>query len=104
MNKCDPTTSPQLLLIAVENCSWPDLHTYITTLIHLGHLSWVVIDKAHLLEMHEPFRPCMATLEFLGQLAVSIVLMTATCLCALKCLLFGKLGWKVYQVLWQSTN
>ena len=103
MSGCDPTTSPQLL-VAVENCSWPDLHAYITTLVRLGRLSRVVVDEAHLLEKHRTFRPCMATLEFLGGLAISIVLMTATWPRALERLLFEKLGRKVYQVLRRSTD
>jgi hypothetical protein len=46
----------------------------------------------------------MVTLEFLGRLAVSIILMTATCTRALERLLFEKLGRKVYQVLRRSTD
>jgi superfamily II DNA helicase RecQ len=104
MSGCDPTTAPQLLLVAVENCSWPHLHAYITTLVRLGRLSRIVVDEAHLLEKHGPFRPCMATLDFLGRMAVSIILMTATCPRALERLLFERLGRKVYQVLRRSTD
>jgi hypothetical protein len=101
---CDLATAPQLLLVAVENCPWPVLQASITTLIRLGRLARIVVDEAHLLEKHEPFRPCMAMLSFFGTLAISILLMTATYPHSLEKELFEKLGRKVYQVLRRSTD
>jgi superfamily II DNA helicase RecQ len=46
----------------------------------------------------------MRTLFFLGLLAISTVLMTATCPRSLEKELFGKLGRKVYQVLRRGTD
>src|ERR1700687_5674561 len=96
---CDPSTSPQLLLVAVETCAWTDLQHYIATLVRLGRLARVVVDEAHLLLKHESFRPCMAMLSFLGTHPISLVLMTATCPPSLEKVLFEKLGRKVYKVL-----
>ena len=101
---CDIATAPQLLLVAVENCSWPDLQAHINTLIRLGRLARIVVDEAHLLVKHESFRPCMGDLSFLGSLAVSIVLMTATCPRSLERMLFEKLGRKIYRVIRRSTD
>ena len=101
---CDITTAPQLLLVAVENCSWPALRDHVSTLIRLGRLARIVVDEAHLLAKHESFRPCMGMLAFFGTLAISIVLMTATCPYDLETYLFQKLGRKIYQVLRRSTD
>jgi superfamily II DNA helicase RecQ len=101
---CDLSTAPQLLLVAVEQCSWPDLQGHMATLVRLGRLARIVVDEAHLLEKHESFRPCMAMLSFFGKLSVSLVLMTATCPKDLEGRLFVKLGRTVYQVLRQSTD
>lgn len=101
---CDIATAPQLLLVAVENCSWPALQAHINTLIRLGRLARIVVDEVHLLVKHESFRPCMGSLSFLGQLAISIVLMTATCPRSLEKTLFEKLGRKVYRVIRRSTD
>jgi replicative superfamily II helicase len=46
---CDLATASQLLLVAVENCSWPDLQAHVNTLIRLGRLARVVVDEVHLL-------------------------------------------------------
>jgi hypothetical protein len=100
----DIATAPQLLLVAVENCPWPELQDHIATLIRLGRLARIVVDEAHLLVKHETFRPCMGMLTFLGTLAVSIVLMTATCPNRLETYLFEKLGRKVYRVIRRSTD
>ena len=96
--------APQLLLVGVENCSWPHLQAHIKTLIQLGCLARIVIDEVHLLLKHEPFRPCMGMLKFFGTLAIPLVLMTATCPKSLEGEVFEKLGRKVYQVLQQSTD
>lgn len=101
---CDIAIAPQLLLVAVENCSWPDLQVHINTLIRLGRLARIVVDEVHLLAKHESFRRCMGDLSFLGLLAVSIVLMTATCPRSLEKTLFEKLGRKVYHVIRRSTD
>jgi hypothetical protein len=101
---CDPSTAPQLLLVAVEHCAWSDLRAYISTLVRLGRLARIVVDEAHLLVKRESFRPCMDTLAFFGTLPISIILMTATCPPRLERLLFEKLGRKVYQVLRRSTD
>lgn len=101
---CDIATAPQLLLAAVENCSWPALQDHVATLIRLGRLARIVVDEAHLLAKHESFRPCMAMLTTFGTLAISIVLMTATCSNDLERYLFQKLGRKIYQVLRRSTD
>jgi hypothetical protein len=101
---CDIATTPQLLLVAVENCSWPELQDHVATLIRLGRLARIVVDEAHLLAKHEAFRPCMGMLTSFGMLAISIVLMTATCPNSLERYLFQKLGRKVYQVLRRSTD
>src|SRR5262245_28636785 len=97
-------TTPQVLLVAVENCSWPDLQSHIMTLIRLGRLARIVVDEAHLLVKHESFRLCMRMLAFLGTQAVSIVLMTATCPIGLEQDLFRKIGRKTYQVVRRSTD
>ena len=98
-------TAPQLLLVAVENCSWPALQDHVATLIRLGRLARIVVDEAHLLAKHESsFRPCMAMLTTFGTLSISIVLMTATCSNDLERYLFQKLGRKLYQVLRRSTD
>ena len=101
---CDTATAPQLLLVAVENCSWSELQDHVATLIRLGRLARIVVDEAHLLARHESFRPCIGMLTFFGTLAISIVLMTATCPSGLERYLFQKLGRKVYQVLRRSTD
>jgi len=101
---CDIATAPQLLLVAVESCSWPELQDHVTTLIRLGRLARIVVDEAHLLVKQESFRPCMRMLTSFGMLAISIVLMTATCPSGLEKYLFEKLGRKVYQVLRRSTD
>jgi hypothetical protein len=101
---CDIATAPQLLLAAVENCPWPALQDHVATLIRLGRLARIVVDEAHLLAKHESFRPCMGMLTFFGTLAISIVLMTATCPNDLERYLFQKLGRKFYQVLRRSTD
>ena len=101
---CDIAMAPQLLLAAVENCSWPALQDHVATLIRLGRLARIVVDEAHLLAKHESFRPCMGMLAFFGTLAISIVLMTATCPNDLERYLFQKLGRKIYQVLRRSTD
>ena len=101
---CDLATAPQLLLVAAENCSWPDFRAHVQTLIRLGRLARVVVDEVHLLVKHESFRPCMKALSFLGSLSISIILMTATCPRNLEKALFEKLGRKVYQVLRRSTD
>lgn len=103
-SNCDFDTAPQLLLVAVENCPWPDLQAHIKTLIRLGRLARIVVDEVHLLLKHEPFRPCMGMLAFFGTLAIPLVLMTATCPKSLESELFNKLGRKVYQVLRRSTD
>ena len=103
-SNCEIAIAPQLLLVAVENCSWPDLRVHIYTLIRLGRLARIVVDEAHLLANHESFRPCMGNLSFLGSLAVPIVLMTATCPRSLEMTLFEKLGRKVYHVIRRSTD
>ena len=100
----DLATAPQLLLVAVENCPWPDLQAHVKTLISLGQLARIVVDEVHLLVKHESFRPCMGMLSFFGSLAISIVLMTATCPRGLEKALFEKLGRKVYRVLRRSTD
>lgn len=99
-----PATAPQLLLVAVENCSWPSLQAHIMTLVRLGRLSRIVVDEAHLLSKHESFRPCMGMLAFFGTLPISIVLMTATCPHSLESQLFNKLGRSVYRVLRRCTD
>jgi len=104
MGNSNPATAPQLLLVAVENCSWPSLQAHIMTLVCLGHLSRIVVDEAHLLPKHKSFRPCMGMLAFFGTLPISIVLMTATCPCTLETQLFDKLGQAVYHVLRHSTD
>ncbi len=101
---CDIATAPQLLLVAVENCPWPELRDHIANLIRLGRLARIVVDEAHLLVKHESFRPCMGMLTFFGTLAVSLVLMTATCPKRLETHLFEKLGRKVYRVVRRSTD
>lgn len=101
---CDIATAPQLLLVAVEDCPWPDLQAHINTLIRLGRLARIVVDEVHLLVKHELFRTCMANLSFLGLLAISIVLMTATCPRDLEKVLFEKIGRKVYRVIRRSTD
>ena len=101
---CDIATAPQLLLVAVENCPWPGLQDHIANLIRLGRLARIVVDEAHLLVKHESFRPCMGMLTFVGKLAVSLVLMTATCPNHLETYLFQKLGRKVYRVVRRSTD
>ena len=103
-SNCDFSTAPQLLLVAVENCPWPDLQAHIKPLIRLGRLARIVVDEAHLFLKHESFRPCMSMLAFLGTLAIPLVLMTATCPKSLESELFKKLGRKVYQVLRRSTD
>ena len=100
----EPSSAPQLLLVAVENCMWEDLQGHIVTLIRLGRLARVVVDEAHLLLKHEHFRPCVNMLQFLGQLPTSIVLMTATCPRAMEKALFDKLGRQIYRVLRQRTD
>src|SRR5258708_20103272 len=72
-SECDPSASPQLLLVAVESCTWADLQHYISTLVRLGRLARIVVDEAHLLLKHETFRPCMTVLSFLGTHPVSMV-------------------------------
>lgn len=101
---CDIGTAPQLLLVAVENCPWPELQDHIGNLIRLGRLARIVVDEAHLLAKHESFRPCMGMLSFFGMLAVSLVLMTATCPARLEAHLFQKLGRNVYRVVRRSTD
>jgi hypothetical protein len=103
-SSCDFSTAPQLLLVAVENCPWPDFQAHVKTLIRLGRLARIVVDEVHLLLKHEPFRPCMGTLTYFGTLAIPLVLMTATCPKSLESKLFEKLGRKVYQVLRRSTD
>ena len=71
---CDIATAPQLLLVAVESCSWPELQNHVATLIQLGRLARIVVDEAHLLVKQESFRPCMRMLTSFGMLAISIVL------------------------------
>lgn len=93
---CDIAMAPQLLLVAVENCAWPELQDHIATLVRLGWLARIIVDEAHLLVKHESFRPCMGMLTFFGTLGVSIVLMTATCPNRLETYLFEKLGRRVY--------
>lgn len=100
----DFASAPQLLLVAIESCSWPHLQAHVRTLIRLGRLARIVIDEIHLLLKHEPFRPCMGRLAFFGTLAIPLVLMTATCPKSLESELFKKLGRKVYQVLRRSTD
>lgn len=101
---CDPATAPQLLLVAIENCPWPDLQAHIATLVRLGRLARIVVDEVHLLVKHESFRPCMGMLASLGALAISLILMTATCPSSLEKEIFRKLGRKVYTVLRRSTD
>jgi superfamily II DNA helicase RecQ len=96
--------STQLVLVAAENCVWDTLKVHIMTLISLGCLASIVVDEAHLLFKHAKFRPCMDMLEYLGRMATSILLMTATCPRNLEQKLFDKLGRKVYQVLRRSTD
>ena len=78
-NASDPSASPQILLVAAENCVWEELKAYVTTLISLGCLARVVVDEARLLLKHESFRPCLNLLEHFGQMPTSISLMTAIC-------------------------
>jgi len=80
------------------------LQDHVATLIRLGRLARIVVDEAHLLAKHESFRPCMGMLTSFGMLAISIVLMTATCPNGLERYLFQRLGRKVYQVLRRSTD
>lgn len=101
---CDIATAPQLLLVAVENCLWPELQNHIETLLRLGRLARIVVDEAHLLVKHESFRPCMGMLTFFGTLAISFVLMTATCPSNLERHLFQKVGRKIYRVVRRSTD
>lgn len=101
---CSISTVPQLLLVSVETCTWPDLQALIATLACLGRLARIVVDEAHLLVKHELFRPCMTMLFCLGKHAISIVLMTATCPPPLEKELFQRIGRKVYRVLRRSTD
>ena len=100
----DFTAAPQLLLVDVEDCSWPDLHAHIQTLIRIGRLARIVVDQVHLFAKHESFKPSLKALSFLGSLPVSIVLVTATWPRSLEKELFEKLGRNVYQVLRRSTD
>jgi hypothetical protein len=80
------------------------LQDHVATLIRLGRLARIVVDEAHLLAKHQSFRPCMGMLTSFGTLAISIVLMTATCPNSLERHLFEKLGRKVYRVVRRSTD
>jgi hypothetical protein len=99
-----PTSSPQLLLVAVEYGHWTKLRIYLDTLIRLGRLARVVVDEAHLLEKHAEFRECVNLLEHFGQLPTPIILMTATLPSHLEERLFSKVGRRVYRVLRRSTE
>jgi CRISPR/Cas system-associated endonuclease/helicase Cas3 len=75
------------------------IYRLIKTLIWLGRLACIMVDEIHLLEKHKPFRPCMGSLSFLGLLAVSIILTTATCPPSLEKTFFERLERKVYHVI-----
>ncbi|KAF9487665.1 hypothetical protein BDN71DRAFT_602419 [Pleurotus eryngii] len=104
MHRSDPSSSPQILLVAVEDCALRSFEYYIRGLICLGRLVRVVIDEAHLLQTHFRFRPCMGQLAYLGQLAVPIILMTATCPQPMERTLFSLVGRTTYQVLRRATE
>jgi Helicase conserved C-terminal domain len=98
------TPSSQLILVAVEDCTWERFKSYAETLIRLGRLARIVVDEAHLLHKHASFRPCVDALEFLGRMPISILLMTATCPPHLEQSLFAKLGRQIYQVIRRGTD
>jgi superfamily II DNA helicase RecQ len=93
-NNGNPTA--QVILVAVENCTWEKFKVYVSTLICLGRLARITVDKAHLLLKHASFRPCVEMLEYFGRMPISILLMTATCPHHSEKKLFAKLGWQVY--------
>jgi hypothetical protein len=95
----DPSASPQIVLVAIENCMWDQFKAYVATLIRLGRLARIAVDEVHLLLKHESFRPCVNVLEYFGQMPTSMLLSTATCPHHLEKELFAKLGRQVYQVL-----
>lgn len=95
---------PQVLLVAVEQCTWEALKAYLRTLHQLGRLARVVVDEVHLLLKHGAFRPCMSLLQFLGCLSVPIVLMTATCPPNLEKDAFEKIGRFSFSVIRTSTH
>lgn len=99
-----PAAPPQLLLVAVEYGGWKPLAVYLETLIHLGHLTRLVIDEAHQLLKHEEFRECVNLLQHLGQFPIPIVLITATLPSTLEQKLFSKVGRQLYRVLRRSTE
>jgi hypothetical protein len=95
---------PQLVLVSVENCTWEPLKSYLGALHRLNQLARVVVDEAHLLIKHEGFRHCMNFLQFIGGIAISIVLMTATCPPSLEKDLFDKIGRTSFRVIRQKTH
>ena len=96
--------SSQLILVAVENCVWDRFKSYVETLIRMGRLARIVVDEAHLLHKHASFRPCVESLEYLGRMPASILLMTATCPRHMEQSLFAMLGRRVYHVLRRGTD
>jgi len=103
-NGSEPTASPQIILVAVESCTWDELKAYVTTLISLGRLTCIAVDEAHLLLKHECFRPCVNMLEYFGRMPMPILLMIVTCPSKLEKELFSKLGQQIYVVLHCDTD
>jgi hypothetical protein len=99
-----PTSPPQLLIVAIELGILEQLKIYIQTLARLSRLARIVVDEAHLLLKHQNFRPCVDLLQYFGQLAVSIILMTATLPRDLEQELFRKVGRQTYRVLRRKTD
>jgi superfamily II DNA helicase RecQ len=98
------TPSAQIILVAVESCSWDELRHDVETLVRFGRLARIVVDEAHLLHKHASFRPCVDMLEYFGKMPTSILLMTATCPPNLEQDFFAKLGRKFYNVVRRSTD
>jgi hypothetical protein len=101
---CRTTEAPQLLLVAMECSAWEQFKLYLNSLIILGQLARVVVDESHLLLKHEGFRECVDMLQHFGQMAISIILMTATLPSSIEGRLFEKVGRRVYRVLRRNSE
>ncbi|KAJ1549851.1 hypothetical protein HK405_002114, partial [Cladochytrium tenue] len=75
----DPAKLPDVLVVQVEAADNRELHRRLRTLHSAGRLARVVLDEAHTLVEWRDFRPAMREVTLLTQLAVPLLMLTATC-------------------------
>jgi hypothetical protein len=93
------TSCPPInILVTIETSDSDQFHEFIIELVSFGRLSRIIIDEAHLVLLHQLFRPVMKTLQWAGQRGIQVVLQTATMPPSLEERMFHAFGITAYKV------